>query len=321
MRHRRHRVLLLLGLAVCGCVEIAGAQEPVYLQRLRLPVLRDDIGFGHAVTVDTHTGEIFVCDPRTNRILIFDRDGYFSYQILGGEEFSAPQDIAVDPDGLLLVIANRGERRTPLELDFDGTFRREIRLIGLPEGLGPPRFTSIALADDGERVFLVDDANERVWISDRDGKILGSADPNPDSGGDTARDLFLGHIDVYGDTALLAVASEGEIRRFDLDGRLKGSVGAKGTAPCQLGRPTAAALTDGDELLVIDQQRMLLSRWSVSGNRCLGEYIGFGSAPGYLYYPFDLALDARGRFYIGQSWDGRVQVFEGMGAAQATARP
>lgn len=311
---KRLQPTLLAALAVMPGTFLSG-QEPVFVQRLQLPVAQDDIGYGQAVIADVHTGEIFVCDPRKNRILIFDQEGFFKHQILGGSELSSPEDLAVDPDGLLLVLAGRGNRRLPIELDFDGVFRREVPLEGVGVDLAPPFLRSIAISYDGSRLYLLDGTNLRLWIADRDGRVIRSVDLAADHVDGDRRDMFLGQVDVYGENVLVAVPSDGEIRRFDLDGRPLDRVGRKGTGRCDLGRPTAAALTDDGEYLIVDQQRMLLLHWSATGNRCLGEYIGLGDAPGYLYYPQDVALDGHGRLYIAQSFDGRVQVYEGMPAA------
>jgi sugar lactone lactonase YvrE len=292
----------------------ATSQQPSFRQRLQLPVARDDIAYGQAVTVDPHTGEVFVCDPRTNRILVFNREGFFTYQILGGDNFAAPEDLAVDPDGFLLLLASRGFQRLPLELDFDGEFRREIPLQGLTADLVAPALISLALSPDGKRLYLLDATNFRLWITDREGRIEGSVDLT-EGRKETEGDLFLGQVDVYGDNVLVAVPSHGEIRRFDLDGTLIDRVGIKGTSQCELGGATAAALTEDDEFLVIDQQRMFLMRWTPKGNRCLGQYLGLGISDGFLYYPYDIALDDQGRVYIAQSFDGKIQVFEGMAAA------
>ncbi len=298
----------------------AHSQAPEYVQRLTLPVAQDDIGYGQSVTVDHHTGEIFVSDSRTNRILIFDQDGFFKFQILGGTEFSGPRDLAVDPEGLILVLGSRGGRALPIELDFDGVFRREVPIVGADAELSQPRLNSIALSPDGARLFLIDDANLRLLIADREGQLTESIDLGANFDEKSRIDVFVGQVDVYGDRVLVPITSHGEVRKFDLEGRQVDSIGLKGTGRCELGRPTAAALTDENEYLIVDQQRMLLLRWSAKGNRCLGEYIGIGDAPGYLYYPFDVALDANGRLYIAQTYDGRVQVYEGLDGAFGSTR-
>ena len=64
--------------------------------------------------------------------------------------------------------------------------------------------------------------------------------------------------------------------------------------------------------MIVDQQRMMILRWNADANRCLGEYIGYGNEPGYLYYPMDLALDGSGQLFVSQGFEGRVQMFSGM---------
>ena len=61
--------------------------------------------------------------------------------------------------------------------------------------------------------------------------------------------------------------------------------------------------------------RMALSSWSIDQDRCLGDPVGFGFAPGELYFPNDLALDPKGQIYISQPFEGRVQVFQGLAPA------
>jgi len=288
------------------------SQEPVYVRRLVLPVVGDVIGYPRGVTADLHTGEVFVCDTRIGRILIFDDEGLFLYQIAGGDVFSAPRDVAIDPEGYLVVVANHDRRRALLELDFDGLFLREVSLSGLPAGSEEPSMTSVALSPSGHRLFVLDAANLYLWICDRGGVVLKSVDLAAGLSERDRRDLILGHVDVYRETVLVAVPSFGQIRTFGHDGSSRGVVGKRGTAPCTIAFPTAAALTDDGELVIADQQRMVILRWDPRTNLCLGEHLGLGSAPGFLYYPMDLALDAEGRMFVSQGFEGRVQMYEGM---------
>lgn len=308
-------VLLLGGLAVP-----AGAEGPVYLRRLELPVLRDTISYPRGVTTDPHTEEVFVCDTRNNRILIFDGEGRFRFQIPGGDVFSAPTDLAVDPDGFLVVVANHQRRSALIELDFDGLFLGEIPLTGFPGDLAEPRLQSVALSPAGDRIFAVDTANLRLWITDREGAIGGSVDLAAGYSEKDRQDLILGHVDIYGETVLITVTSEGEIGLYELDGSTRSRVGEPGTAYCKLGRPVAAALTDNGELVIVDKQRMVILRWDAGGNRCIDEYYGLGNRPGYLYFPMDLALDGAGQLYVSQGYQGRVQMYEGLAPAAAPPR-
>jgi hypothetical protein len=313
---------VLGALALLGAAAWAPAAEgPVYVRRLALPVADDAIGYPPGVTADPHTGEVFVCDSRLNRVIVFDPEGLFLYEMPGGDAFTGPQDVAVDPEGLLVVAASHELRPAVVELDFDGLFRREVRLSGLPEGVAEPLVSSLALAPRGDRLYLLDANNLRVWIADRRGEVQASIDLAAGLSEREARDLIPGHVDVYGETVVVALPSFSQVRLYGLDGTPGKVVGMRGTAPCTLAFPTAAALAGADELVIVDQQRMLVLRWSVASNRCLGEYIGLGDAPGYLYYPMDVALDRSGRLFVSQGFQGRVQMYEGMAPAAAPAAP
>ena len=161
--------LALLGAAAW----VPAAEGPVYVRRLVLPVADDAIGYPPGVTADPHTGEVFVCDSRLNRVIVFDPEGLFLYEMPGGDAFTGPQDVAVDPEGLLVVAASHELRPAVVELDFDGLFRREVRLSGLPEevaeGEMPP--WSYRLAHPEARLSGADRAALEAW-----GRSLGGGE-------------------------------------------------------------------------------------------------------------------------------------------------
>ena len=310
-------VALVVDLLILGGVTAQEAPAgPVYVQRLDLPVAADGLLSSDSVTADLATGEVFVCDARRDRIVIFDAEGLFRHQIVGGDAFGAPRDLAVDPEGRLIVLATRGGRTALLELDFDGLFLREIELTGLPEDAAEPNPTSLALSPAGDRLYVVDVENLALWIAGRDGAVTGAVDLGRELDERERRNRFLGRVDVYGDRVLVAVPSEGQVWTYSLDGELRGRLGSKGTSRCQLAAPNAAALDAAGNALVVDQQKMVLTLWALAGNRCQGEHYGIGAAPGFLYFPHDLALDARGRAYVAQGFEGRVQVYEGLRPAE-----
>jgi len=309
--------LSTLGLIV-GAVLLAGTaagEEVSYLSRLVLPSPTDLIGHPRAVTTDPHTGEIFVCDSRRHRIYIFDAQGIFLYQIPGGEVFRMPLDVAADPDGYLLLLARHAGAVGLLWLDFDGRFVEAVTLSGLGEGMAEPNILSIALSPSGDRIYALDQANQRLWIAGRDGAVQASASLDDDVEERRVREHLLGRVDVSGDTVLVARASSGDVRLYSLDGDPRGWVGIHGTAPCQTAFPVAAAMGDDGNVVVLDKQRMLFMVWDPRTNRCKSEHSGIGNAPGFVYQPSDLALDVAGRVYVSQGFEGRVQAFEGFSPA------
>ena len=301
---------------------VAAAQDvatPSYYQRLMLPTRSDQIGYPGSVVADLHTGEVFVPDIRNRRIDIFDARGMFLYQINGGEQFSGPSDLAVDPDGYILLAARFSEKAGMAWLDFDGRFIKEVVLSGEGvEDAEPQQLHSVALSPDGGRIFALDQTHLTLWIADRDGQVLKSVSMVDDSESTKASEILLGHMDVYGNRVLVAMPTAGKIRVYDLEGAQLYSVGRKGTAGCRTGFPMAAALDQNGNLIVIDQQRAIGMIWNMETNQCLQEFSGIGRAPGAFYQPSDIALDCRGYVYVSQGFEGRVQVFKGFAPAAAT---
>jgi len=287
----------------------------VFIENLRIPIRGEAFQQPRCVVNDLIAGETFVCDTFGNRVVIFDRYGLLEFIIPGGDQFRSPIDIAVDSEGYLFLIGFFGDRRSLTHMDFDGKFISKIELQGLPEELENPNLTSLSISPDGQRFYVVDASNNRLWLLNRQGEIISFVDLEEDRTEEEILNLVLGKVNVYGDTVLLAVPSDGLVYLFDLDGHGENSVGIKGTTPCQTAFPIAAALDEEGTVWVLDKQRALLTRWSRQGNRCLGERLSFGNAPGGLYQPDDLSLDHEGRFFISQGFEGRVQVFQGPVAA------
>ncbi len=318
---KRWLVAVVIGIVTLSST-VGATDQPTYVRRLIPPVRGDSFRQPRSVVADLHANEIFVCDTQNHRIAIFDKDGLFQHELLGGGVFRAPIDLAVDPEGYLLVLGVHEGVKGLIALDFDGLLLGPIPLQGLPEGLDPPDLLSVALTPDGTRIFAVDKANHWLWIADRDGQILGGVDFTEGLTEDEIRDQIFAHVDAYQDTVLVAVPSDGLIHLFDHSGNRKGSVGFKGTATCMTAFPVAAALDADGTVVILDKQRAMFMRWNPKGNRCLGEHFGFGNAPGAFYQPDDLALDALGQAFVSQGFEGRIQMYDGMvPAARVDAGP
>lgn len=314
----RMAVACLLGSPLLGLGALSSqeqpepAAQPQYVQRLRMPTRGDSFSQPRSVAADLHAGEIFVCDTFNQRIVIFDHRGLFRYEIPGGTVFRAPVDLAIDPEGYLLVLAMNRIRQGFTLLDFDGKLIEHVTLTNLPADAVEPYFVSIALSPTGERVYLLDQDNHRLWLSDRQGRVESSVNLAEGLTEEEIQDQLLAHVDVNLETVLVSVPTDGTVYLFDLEGRAKRWVGVKGTAPCQTAFPVAAALDVDGRVVVLDKQRAMFMLWDPAGNRCLGEYFGFGNAPGAFYQPGDLALDGLGRLYVSQGFEGRIQVYEGL---------
>jgi len=325
---RTHTPGMLLALALVACALLAigparGAPggPPHYLKSLRVPGAADTFKQPLCVHADLHAGEVFVCDRSNNRLVIFDERGLYKYQIIGGSTFATPFDLAVDPDGYIMLLALVDGQRAIVRLDYDGRFVEQIALSDLPEGILEPQPISIALSPAGDRLYVLDQANFRLWIADAGGRMTGSVDLVVGQDPKRAREEILGHVDTYADVVLVSRSMAGSVLLLDPDGVSRGTIGIKGTSSCESAFPVAAALDTSGNVVILDQQRTLMTVWQTSDRRCVEEISGIGEQPGYLYQPADLTLDGRGRLYVSQGFEGRVQIFEHQtGAAGPDAR-
>ncbi|UCF66210.1 MAG: hypothetical protein JSV80_10450 [Acidobacteriota bacterium] len=309
-------LVTMAGLA-CSAPAIGDELSLRFERQLQIPISTDPLLQPLTVHADLHAGEVFVGDRRVPRIAIFDSRGVFRFAIRGGALFNSPIDIATWPDGHILLLAYVEKRPALVRLDFDGQDPELIELK-LPEEieqldkqLNNAWLVSVALSPEGDRIYVLDEGNLALWISDPSGQIIGWIDFGEGLDEQEAQEMFLTRVDVYRDTILVPLPTEGSVRLYDLDGRPRGRVGRKGGTSCETAFPVAAALDAQGRVLMLDRQRMLVMLWRIDGNRCLGEASGIGRNLGRLYFPADLALDARGRVLVGQGFKGRVQAFSG----------
>lgn len=291
-----------------------GAESPeiVYSKNLAPPLRGDAFRVPNAVYADLNVGEIFVSDPFNHRLVIFDENGIFRHEISGGSNFRSAADLAVDASGRILVLGGRTGLLGLLELDFDGAFLRELPVVGLPDDLAQlPVIDSFALSPEGDRFYLLDVANQQLWLTDRQVQIERAVDLTMDLTEEQLKERIFGKVDAYGDTVLVSIPKDGRVYLFSLEGDNRGFVGFKGIGPCQSMFPTAAAMDADGKVIVLDKQRAIFMRWDPDTRKCQSEHYGFGNAPGALYQPDDIALDIQGRLYVTQGFEGRVQVYKG----------
>src|SRR5207237_1314855 len=175
----------------------------------------------------------------------------------------------------------------------------------LPRGveLGP---VSAVATDAKDRVYVAHRGPRPVLVFDRDGPFLRS-------GGDdhikTAHGL---RVDPEGNVWVTDIGDH-LVMKFDPEGKLLLSLGRKGLAgdqPDRFDRPTDVAVSPAGEFYVadgygnarvlkFDRAGKLLRRWGTKGT---GE--------GEFDLPHAICLDSKGRVYVGDRENNRVQIFD-----------
>jgi len=99
------------------------------------------------------------------------------------------------------------------------------------------------------------------------------------------------------------------VQFFDLDGRLAGGVGTRGTGPGQFNGPTHVATTPGGGIAVSDSLNFRVQLFDGDGN-WLGSFGGPGDGAGDFARPKGIGSDSSGRLYVADAGFDNVQVFD-----------
>lgn len=175
----------------------------------------------------------------------------------------------------------------------------------LPPGLkfGP---VSAVATDAKDRVYVAHRGPKPVLVFDRDGKFLRSW------GDDHLKTPHGLRVDPDGNVWVTDVGYH-LVTKFDPDGKVLLTLGKKGEAgagPDRFDRPTDVAVAPGGDFYVTDgygNARVL--KFDRTGN-LLKQWGTKGKGEGEFNLPHAVCLDAKGRVYVGDRENNRVQVFD-----------
>jgi DNA-binding beta-propeller fold protein YncE len=175
----------------------------------------------------------------------------------------------------------------------------------LPDGLEFGEVSAVAV-DAADRVHVFHRGRHPVLVFDRDGRFLRSW------GDDLVRTAHGLRLDRDGNVWVTDIGHH-QVMKFDPGGKLLLSLGRKdrpGDGPDQFDRPTDVAVAPSGEFYVADgygnarvltfsREGKLLTQWGKKG-----------SGAGEFRLPHAICLDERGRVYVGDRENDRVQVFD-----------
>jgi DNA-binding beta-propeller fold protein YncE len=253
------------------------------------------------ISVD-QLGRVYVADTGNDRIQAFDPDGRIVGEIGGfgwdQEQFNQPVDVCART-GMNIYVADSENRRIQ-RLDRRLNF---IETISEFQGLEFSRLGSLDVSSAGD-LFVVDEDNREVILIDpfsREGRTFGGM------GYGAGSLVNPSGLAVDGERRVLVADSEARrILEFDSFGNFVASFG-EGT----LIEPTGCTVDADGNLFVADVH---LSQIVVFDRR--GQFVqrfgAHGRGPGSFDQPMDLAFDPKGRLYVLDSGNNRIQVFEVM---------
>jgi uncharacterized protein (TIGR03663 family) len=188
--------------------------------------------------------------------------------------------------------------------------------------------TGIALSNDGQTIYVVDSANQRIQRFGRDGAFLGawSAEDDQrmglgwfDPASQGASDIIVGPDDLI----YVADTWNHRIMVLDADGNLVRELGRSGeitdtgnstdpsVSPGLFYGPRSLAIADG-ELYVTDTGNERVQVFASDGT-FLRAFGGTGSEPGQLLEPVGIAIGPDGNVYVADTGNARISVFTKQG--------
>ncbi|MDQ4078134.1 MAG: TIGR03663 family protein [Chloroflexota bacterium] len=186
-------------------------------------------------------------------------------QIVQPGDFQVPHDVAVSPDGNL-VVADSGNHRIRI-VSPEGTVMREFG----SSGTEPGQFNEpwgVAVAPDGT-IYVADTWNHRIQHLDEEGNVLdvwGTFGETAGQLGDP--NLFWGPRDVVvDDESNVYVTDTGNKRilRFDAEGTFLNQFGGGGIETGQLSEPVGLAISPDGTIWVADTWNRRIQRFTPEG--------------------------------------------------------
>ena len=303
------RGLLLAFLLLGGFSQLGVAQSQLsipaqFLRFLNPPGEGNGLLRPSCLTVDRDHGEILVGDAGNHRIVIFDTDGVYRFEFSGDEHFGHPIDLAVEPEGTILILGSTKSGTKLLRFDFDGLFLETVTIQG--DFLDEVRHFDV---DAKGRIYLLRKQTDlcEIAIHEADGKRLLAFPVVDDEENSALEELIVGDLRVRDDRIYLPISNEARVKVYGLNGSLLRVLGSMGSTPGKFAFPVAVDVAHDGTVLVLDKHRfnvLCFNKWG----KFLGEFGGRGQSPGWFYFPSLLGVDLSDHVYIGQIFLNRVQV-------------
>jgi len=272
-------------------------------------------GFPSFLYYDPHQDEFYIVASSQARVIIYTPDFFPFFSFGEGRGCLVPTALTVDKDGTLFLAqgtgANNPDHAMITIFNAADIKVKDLFFSGF-EGADHFYPKSIALGRTG-RLYLAGLECEGALVLSKKGKFLHFLSP---------KDTFLPDeppkkaviTDVYVDWSGRIYLLSEEMGRFyvyDQKERFLFKGGNKGGSSGKLSRPRGiAADPKRGVIYVIDYMRHTGLAYDYNDGHFVFEFGGRGWNPGWFNFPTDIAVDPRGRLYVADLFNHRVQVLE-----------
>jgi len=249
--------------------------------------------------------EILVADPQANAIVRFDLAGTY----LGTwSEPAGPLGIAVHPDGRIFV-SRRDDGAVGV---YDSSFTL-LRFLG--DGDPMVNFvqpTDLAVDPVSWRIYVVDSGGDRIYGFNSNETLAVMFGARGSLTGEFKYPSAIA-IDLANDRIVVADQDNYRVQVFSPTGMFEFKFGYRAKYVGRgvegwVARPVGLAVDDAGDIYLTDAVMGTLRIFNSAGSE-LGKVVDFGTGPGELYTPCDVALDAAGRVIIANSTAESVEIY------------
>ena len=232
-----------------------------------------------------------------------------------GRGFNNPVDLAFDSRGLIYVLNRAGP-----EVGVRIAYKRITRCTAEEEylgefctggtGDGQLWWPSSIAFDSRDRLFVADEALNRVTIFDREGNLDAMWGVAGSGEGQFNRPSFIA-ID-HEDNLLVADSLNHRVQRYTGDGQFLSQWGGYGAGPGQFNMPWGMALDSEGSVFVSDWRNDRIQKFSHDG-AFVASFGGSGNGEGKFHRPSGLAVDELGNLVVTDWGNERVQMLDRQG--------
>jgi DNA-binding beta-propeller fold protein YncE len=216
-----------------------------------------------------------------------------------------PVYVAIDPLTTEVYVSDRPTGTIHI-FDRDGQYQRQFTPAEALPGWQPLGMTF----DDAGNLYVTElrGPGQRVLVFDRTGAVI------REIGAAEALDFPNGVAVDDAGNVWVTDSNNGRLLVFDPEGKVIARVG-RGTGAGKLGLPRGVAIDGQGRVFVVDStgNGVVLYRAALGDDARAPEYVGFfggqGVADGKFAFPIGVAVDDRGRIYVADTANGRVQVW------------
>lgn len=268
------------------------ADAPIILQRPQGGAVDQQ---GRIYVSDVSRQAVFVFDPKAGEIHVWE-------WATESKRFHSPVGVAVREDGEVLIADS--ELGLVIRLSPDGTPRGAF-------GNGElQRPTGLALNQDSGLLYVTDTRANEIKIYDKQGRLIKRFGNAGDDAGQLNSPTY---IAVSNGRIYVTDTLNARIQVFDTEGQWLQEIGERGRYIGNLTRPKGIAVSSDGMIYVVESYYDYLLVFDREGQFLL-PIGGSGSNPGKFMLPAGVWLDDQGRVYVSDMLNGRISVFQFLGA-------